>query len=202
MSSWLELPEVPPPISRLIVSTASTSPLPLLHHLFYLTFPDALAGAPFAPCLLTILPACPLAAPAALFAFSDFFLLSASAFFSLPALIASWRAAVRASGRWERRSLITSREAPTMPRCCLTVRRVRFLATSYWSESMISIWTCWLYSSLLWCCHAYRMHRSWDRLSLQAGSPTPQADAAIAFILHRLGPRNSKSLRTQCHSLR
>lgn len=96
----------------------------------YLTFPVALLGAPFAPCLLTILPACPRAAPAALFAFSCFFLLSAVAFFSLPALMASWRAAARASGRCDRRSLITSREAPTMPRCCLTVRRVRFLATS------------------------------------------------------------------------
>ena len=96
----------------------------------YLTFPEALLGAPFAPCLLTILPAWPLAAPAALLAFSCFFLLSAVAFFSLPALMASWRAAARASGRCDRRSLITSREAPTMPRCCLTVRRVRFLAIS------------------------------------------------------------------------
>lgn len=41
----------------------------------------------------------------------------------------------RASVRWlapcERLSLITSKEAPTIPRCCLTVRRVRFFATSY-----------------------------------------------------------------------
>ena len=44
--------------------------------------------------------------------------------------MASLRAASRASGRCERRSLISSRGAPTMPRCCFTVRRVRFLAIS------------------------------------------------------------------------
>ena len=72
------------------------------------------------------------AALEAFFAFSDFFLASASAFFSLPSLMAAARAALRASGRWLRRSLITSREAPTIARWCLTVRRVRFLATSCW----------------------------------------------------------------------
>lgn len=45
--------------------------------------------------------------------------------------MAAARAAERASGRWLRRSLITSREAPTMARWDLTVRRERFLATSY-----------------------------------------------------------------------
>ena len=44
--------------------------------------------------------------------------------------MAASRAAARASGRWARRSLITSSEAPTMPRWDLTVRRVRFLAIS------------------------------------------------------------------------
>ena len=72
----------------------------------------------------------PAADLAAVLAFSAFFLLSAAAFFSLPSLMAAARAALRASGRWDRRSLITSREAPTMARWCLTVRRVRFLATS------------------------------------------------------------------------
>lgn len=96
----------------------------------YRVLPVALLCAPFAPSLLAIRPVCPFAAAAALLAFSIFFLLSAVAFFSLPALMASWRAAALASGRCDRRSLITSREAPTMPRCCLTVRRVRFLATS------------------------------------------------------------------------
>ena len=121
----------------MLPSIVSESRSHFLHHSIipiYLTFPEALLGAPFAPCLLTILPACPLAAPAALFAFSCFFLLSAVAFFSFPALMASWRAAARASGRCDRRSLITSREAPTIPRCCLTVRRVRFLATSCYRE--------------------------------------------------------------------
>ncbi len=90
-----------------------------------------LFGAPLAPCLLWIRPVCPLAAPAAVFAFSAFFLLSAAVFFSLPSLIAAWRAAARASGRWARRSLITSSDAPTMARWCFTVRRVRFLAISW-----------------------------------------------------------------------
>lgn len=94
-------------------------------------FALTLFGAPFAPILLWILPGCPLAAPAALFAFSAFFLLSAVAFFSLPFAMASLRAASRASGRCERRSLISSSGAPTMPRCCFTVRRVRFLAISW-----------------------------------------------------------------------
>ena len=93
-------------------------------------FPDALFGTPFAPILLWILPGWPLAAPAALFAFSAFFLLSAVAFFSFPFAIASLRAASRASGRCERRSLMSSRGAPTMPRCCFTVRRVRFFWVS------------------------------------------------------------------------
>ena len=73
---------------------------------------------------------CPLAAFAAVLAFSAFFLLSAAAFLSLPSLMAAWRAALRASGRWVLLSLITSSEAPTMARWCLTVRRVRFFATS------------------------------------------------------------------------
>ena len=94
-------------------------------------FPDALFGTPFDPILLWILPGWPLAADAALLAFSAFFLLSAVAFFSLPFAMASLRAASRASGRWARRSLISSRGAPTMPRCCFTVRRVRFLEVSW-----------------------------------------------------------------------
>ena len=89
------------------------------------------AGAPFACCLLAMPPrTCPLAAFAAVLAFSAFFLLSAAAFLSLPSLMAAWRAALRASGRWVLLSLITSSEAPTMARWCLTVRRVRFFATS------------------------------------------------------------------------
>ena len=71
-------------------------------------FPDALFGTPFDPILLWILPGWPLAAPAALLAFSAFFLLSAVAFFSFPFAMASFRAASRASGRCERRSLMTS----------------------------------------------------------------------------------------------
>lgn len=90
-----------------------------------------LVGAPFTPCLLWILVACPLAAFAAVLAFSAFFLLSAAAFFSLPSLIAFSRASVLWLAPWERLSLMTSREAPTIPRCCLTVRRVRFFAISY-----------------------------------------------------------------------
>jgi hypothetical protein len=90
-----------------------------------------LLGAPFACCLLAIPPRTwPLAVPAALFAFSAFFLLSCAVFFSLPSLIAAWRAAARVSGLCARRSLMTSKEAPTMARCDLTVRRVRFFATS------------------------------------------------------------------------
>ena len=90
----------------------------------------ALVGAPLAPILETLLPGMPLAALAAVLAFSIFFLLSAAAFFSLPSLMAWARAALRSAGLCARRSLMTSSEAPTMPRCCLTVRRVRFLATS------------------------------------------------------------------------
>lgn len=87
------------------------------------------------PCLDWILEAWPRAPAAALLAFSAFLADSEAAFFSLPSLMAAWRAAERASGRWARRSLITSSEAPTMARCCLTVRRVRFLATSWWGVS-------------------------------------------------------------------
>lgn len=98
----------------------------------YLVVALTFGAAPFAPCLLAIPPlACPLAALLAVLAFSAFRALSAAAFFSFPSLIAACLAAVRASGRWVRRSLITSREAPTMARWCFTVRRVRFLATSY-----------------------------------------------------------------------
>jgi len=81
--------------------------------------------------LPTILP-CPFDAAPALFAFSAFFAAVASAFFSFPALIAAARAADRASGLWDRRSLMTSSDAPTMARWDLTVRRDRFLATSCW----------------------------------------------------------------------
>jgi hypothetical protein len=91
-----------------------------------------LLGAPFACCLLAIPPreTCPLAAPAALLAFSAFFLLSFADFLSLPSLIAACRAASRASGLCPRLSLMTSRDAPTMARCDLTVLLVRFFATS------------------------------------------------------------------------
>lgn len=89
---------------------------------------------PAAPILLTLLPPAPaprVPAPlVAVLAFSAFFLLSAVALRSLPLAMASLRAASRASGRWARRSLISSRGAPTMPRCCFRVRRVRFLAAS------------------------------------------------------------------------
>ena len=105
-------------------------PFPPPH--IYRTFPLALAGTPFCPILLWILaPGWPLAPAAALFAFSAFFLLSLAVFFSLPTLMAACRAACRASGRCERRSLMTSSEAPTMPRWDFTVRRVRFLAISW-----------------------------------------------------------------------
>jgi hypothetical protein len=50
--------------------------------------------------------------------------------------MAAWRAALRASGRWVLLSLITSSEAPTMARWCLTVRRVRFFATSCTRDRM------------------------------------------------------------------
>ena len=117
-------------ILSLIIISQSQSATPSPQRDFALT----LFGAPFAPILLWIRPGCPLAAPAALFAFSAFFLLSAVAFFSLPFAMASLRAASLASGRCERRSLISSRGAPTMPRCCFTVRRVRFLAISWRRE--------------------------------------------------------------------
>lgn len=68
-------------------------------------------------------------------AFSAFFLLSAAAFFSFPSRIALRRASVRWPAPWLRRSLITSNEAPTIPRCCLTVRRVRFFAISWCGKS-------------------------------------------------------------------
>ena len=115
--------------------TANSAPFPHSHpppslHI-YRTFPVALAGAPRDPCLDCIFaPGWPLAPATALFAFSAFFLLSLAVFFSFPSLMAACRAACRASGRCERRSLITSREAPTMPRWDFTVRRVRFLAIS------------------------------------------------------------------------
>lgn len=54
--------------------------------------------------------------------------------------MAAWRAAERASGRCERRSLITSREAPTMARWDLTARRRRVLAASCGScEYLVSV---------------------------------------------------------------
>lgn len=108
------------------------SPRPHPHAHLNPPFPPRSFGPlPLACCLLTTVRVCPFAAPAALFAFSAFFFDSAAAFFSLASLTAALRAARRASGRWARRSLITSRDAPTMARWCLTVRRVRFLAISY-----------------------------------------------------------------------
>lgn len=96
----------------------------------YQRFPP-FTGAPLAPILLTCAAlACPPADFAAPFAFSAFFALSASLFLSFPCLTAASRAAFLASGRWDLRSLMTSREAPTMPRWDFTVRRVRFLAIS------------------------------------------------------------------------
>lgn len=89
-----------------------------------------LGAAPLAPCLPTILWVWPLEAEAAALAFSDFLAAASAAFFSLLSLMAWRRAAERASGRRERFSLISSREAPTMARWALTVRRVRFLAAS------------------------------------------------------------------------
>jgi len=97
--------------------------------LAYLDLAATLDGAPLA-CCFEIFGAWPDAALAALFAFSAFFLLSAVAFFSFPSLMAACLAAARASGRMDRRSLMTSRDAPTMARWCLTVRRVLFFATS------------------------------------------------------------------------
>lgn len=111
---------------------SSPSHNPMNHNHAYLLFAATLLGAPLACCLLAIPPrAWPWAVLAAVFAFSAFFLLSDAAFLSLASLMAAWRAAARASGRCDRRSLITSREAPTMARWCLTVLRVRFFATSY-----------------------------------------------------------------------
>jgi hypothetical protein len=72
----------------------------------------------------------PAALLAAVLAFSAFFTLWAAVRFSLPSLMAAWRAAERASGRCARRSLMTSREAPTMARWDLTWRRRRDLAAS------------------------------------------------------------------------
>jgi hypothetical protein len=62
----------------------------------------------------------PAADLAAVLAFSAFLTLWAAVRLSLPSLMAAWRAAERASGRCARRSLITSREAPTMARWDLT----------------------------------------------------------------------------------
>lgn len=72
----------------------------------------------------------PAADLAADLAFSAFFALSEAARFFLPSSMACLRAAVRASGRCERRSLITSREAPTTARWALTCLRRRVLACS------------------------------------------------------------------------
>jgi hypothetical protein len=125
--SSIAFPKKPP--HRRSLDTGKTSSL--LTFTNYLLFAETFAGAPFACCLLAMPPrTCPLAAFAAVLAFSAFFLLSAAAFLSLPSLMAAWRAALRASGRWVLLSLITSSEAPTMARWCLTVRRVRFFATS------------------------------------------------------------------------
>ena len=82
------------------------------------------------PCFTHRPVVCPFAALAAVLAFSAFFTLCAAARFSLPSLIAAERLAARASGRCERRSLITSREAPTTARWDLTWRRRRVLACS------------------------------------------------------------------------
>jgi len=122
-----------------LVCSPNPPPNPLFPHPhIYRTFPLALAGTPFCPILLWILaPGWPLAPAAALLAFSAFFLLSLAVFFSFPSLMAACRAACRASGRCERRSLMTSREAPTMPRWDFTVRRVRFLAIS-WEGGRVS----------------------------------------------------------------
>ena len=81
----------------------------------YLDVAATLLGAPLA-CIFDTFGACPLAAFDALLAFSAFFLLSAAALFSFPSLIACVLAADRASGRIVLRSLMTSREAPTIAR--------------------------------------------------------------------------------------
>lgn len=65
------------------------------------------------------------------FAFVAFLAACSAARFSLAALMADSRAAVLASGLWFLRSLMTSREAPTIALWDLTVLRERFLATSY-----------------------------------------------------------------------
>src|SRR5271170_1952873 len=119
------------PVISLLPSLDTGKTSSVLTFTNYLLFAVTFAGAPFACCLLAMPPrTCPLAAFAAVLAFSAFFLLSAAAFLSLPSVMAAWRAALRASGRWVLLSLITSSEAPTMARWCLTVRRVRFFATS------------------------------------------------------------------------
>jgi len=118
-----------------ITPVVSHSPSTFIHSTnpqtatIYLDLAATLVGAPLA-CCFEILGAWPDAVLEAVLAFSAFFLLSAVAFFSLPSLMAACRAAARASGRIVRRSLITSRDAPTMARWCLTVRRVLFFATS------------------------------------------------------------------------
>lgn len=121
-----------------------------------------LLGAPFTPCLLWILVACPLDAFAAVLAFSAFFLLSAAAFFSLPSLIAFSRASVRWLAPCERLSLMTSREAPSIPRCCLTVRRVRFFAISYFWNILDQCWLWWLCTWKWWSCAGMKTTKSWS----------------------------------------
>lgn len=81
---------------------------------------------PLEPCLLTFD-----WVETLVFAFVAFLAACSAARFSLAALMADSRAADLASGLWFLRSLMTSREAPTMALWDLTVLRERFLATSY-----------------------------------------------------------------------
>ena len=100
--------------------------------LAYHTVPMSASSTYLYPCLcMTYRPVvCPAADFEAVLAFSAFFTLCAAARFSLPSFVACERAAARASGLMERRSLITSSEAPTTARWLLTWRRRRDLAAS------------------------------------------------------------------------
>lgn len=103
----------------------------------------------------------------AVLAFSAFFTLCAALRFSLPALMASARAAERASGLIERRSLMTSREAPTTARWALTCLRRRVLACS---------------------CDGVSIAASFDRLYIL---PTYLRDTLSPLSPAKDGPRNA-----------
>ena len=77
-------------------------------------FAATLLGAPLACCLLCNRPVVAPRPDEATLAFSDFLSAAVAARFSLPSFTAASLAAFRASGLCARRSLMTSRDAPTM----------------------------------------------------------------------------------------